>query len=267
MMLIIRDTKENACKWISSYMVKKINEFKPNQNKYYIIGFCLGESTINVLHSLVDAFFRDSISFRYIKLFVLEEYVNLPENHPRSNHYLMWRHLFRHVDIQPANVFIPNGNVKDLITECHDFEENITKSGGLNMVIGEATSDGQLSYNEPASSLGSRTRVKSLAQGKIDEKAKYFDGVENVPRTAISAGIKTIMDAQIVIICATGFDRSMAIYKAMEEGINHMVVLSAFQKHPKTVLVCDKAATIDLKARTIEYFNSLEDLIESKEGH
>lgn len=258
MKLIIRTTKEEANEWAAKFIVKQINDFRPGPRNYFVLALSIYSNALGLCSKLVEFYETGKVSFKFVKIFNLEEYVNLSENHPQSYHYKMWKHLFRQIDISPSNVIIPDGNVKDLVAECKQYENKIQNNGGFDLFLGEISPDGQLSFNEPASSLGSRTRVKNLAHVRKLERARQFENdVSKVPKRAISAGVGTIMDARNVVLYASGSDKAFALYKAVEENINHMVILSVFQKHPQTFIVCDKQATFELKVKTIDYFSSL----------
>lgn len=181
--------------------------------------------------------------------------LGLPKTHPQSYHYFMWENFFRHIDIVPDNVNILNGNAIDLIEECENYEEKIKLSGGIDLFIGGIGPDGHIAFNEPGSSLVSRTRIKTLTQDTIEANARFFDGdIAKVPCEALTVGVGTVMDARDVMILITGSQKALALYKCIEEGINHMWTASAFQQHSSTLIVCDDDATLELRVKTVKYF-------------
>lgn len=188
-----------------------------------------------------------------------DEYVGLPRDHPESYHSFMYKHFFSHVDIPPQNINILDGNAPDLAAECASFDARIARYGGIELFLGGVGPDGHIAFNEPGSSLASRTRVKTLAYDTILANSRFFDNdVNKVPRMAMTVGIQTIMDAREVVIVATGAHKAFAVQKGLEDGVNHMWTLSALQLHPHPLIVCDKDATLELKVKTVRYFESIE---------
>ncbi|XP_051869884.1 glucosamine-6-phosphate isomerase 1-like isoform X3 [Pristis pectinata] len=182
----------------------------------------------------------------------------LPKDHPESFHSFMWNNFFKHVDILAENTHILDGNAPDLEAECNAFEEKIKAAGGIDLFFGGIGPDGHIAFNEPGSSLVSRTRVKTLAMDTILANARFFNGdLTKVPTMALTVGVGTIMDAREVLILITGAHKSLALYKAIEDGVNHMWTVSALQQHPKTLFVCDEDATLELRVKTVQYFKGL----------
>jgi len=210
---------------------------------------------------LVEFHKNGELSFKYVKTFNMDEYVGIHRDHPESYHSFMWNNFFKHIDIDPKNAHILDGNAPDLVKECNDFEAKIKESGGIDLFIGGIGPDGHIAFNEPGSSLVSRTRVKTLAMDTIQANAKFFGGdVALVPKQALTVGVGTVMDAREVMILITGAHKAFALYKAIEEGVSHMWTVSAFQQHPCTVFVCDEDATLELKVKTVKYFKGLMEL-------
>lgn len=171
----------------------------------------------------------------------------------------MYKHFFSHVDIPPQNINILDGNASDLAAECASFEARIARYGGIELFLGGVGPDGHIAFNEPGSSLSSRTRVKTLAYDTILANSRFFENdVDKVPRRALTVGIQTIMDAREVVIVATGAHKAFAVQKGLEGGVNHMWTLSALQLHRHPLIVCDRDATLELKVKTVRYFESIE---------
>ncbi|PWY72533.1 glucosamine-6-phosphate isomerase [Aspergillus sclerotioniger CBS 115572] len=189
----------------------------------------------------------------------MDEYVGLPRDHPESYHSFMYKHFFSHVDIPPQNINILDGNAPDLAAECASFEARIARYGGIELFLGGVGPDGHIAFNEPGSSLTSRTRVKTLAYDTILANSRFFgNNMDQVPRRSLTVGIQTIMDAREVVIVATGAHKALAVEKGLEGGVNHMWTLSALQLHPYALIVCDRDATLELKVKTVRYFESIE---------
>jgi len=169
--------------------------------------------------------------------------------------------FFKHIDIQPKNVHILNGNAKDLSVECDEYEKAISKFGGIELFIGGIGTDGHMAFNEPGSSLSSRTRPKTLAYDTIQANARFFNGdINQVPKLALTVGVGTVMDARELVFIITGGHKAYALYKAVEEGVNHMWTISAIQTHKTAMIVCDEDATAELRVKTVKYFKSLDKL-------
>lgn len=170
----------------------------------------------------------------------------------------MFNNLFKHIDIDPNNVHILDGNSTDLNKECEEFERKIKEAGGIELFVGGIGPDGHIAFNEPGSSLVSRTRIKTLAQETIIANARFFDNdISKVPTMALTVGVGTVMDAREVMVLITGAHKAYALHQAIEEGVNHMWTVSAFQQHPNTIFVCDEDATLELKVKTVKYFKGL----------
>ena len=189
----------------------------------------------------------------------MDEYIGLPEDHPESYHSFMWNNFFKHINIKKENVNILNGNAEDPQAECVRYEEKIKSYGGIHLFMGGIGPDGHIAFNEPGSSLASRTRVKTLTQDTIIANSRFFNNDINlVPKTALTVGVGTIMDAQEVLILVNGHNKARALYQAVEGAVNHMWTISILQMHPKGIIVCDDASTDELKVGTVKYFKDIE---------
>lgn len=182
----------------------------------------------------------------------MDEYVGLPREHPESYHSFMHTNFFNHVDLQPENIHLLDGNAPDLIKECASYEDKIKAYGGIELFLGGVGSDGHIAFNEPGSSLVSRTRIKSLAYETRLANARFFDGdMDAVPSMALTVGVQTVMDAREVVIIATGASKALAIQQAVEGGVSHLCTLSCLQLHKKSMVVVDEDAILELKVKTV----------------
>ena len=174
-----------------------------------------------------------------------------PEEHPESYHSFMWNNFFSHIDIKKENVHILNGNAKDLKAECENYEKAILAAGGIDLFMGGIGPDGHIAFNEPGSSLTSRTRVKTLTTDTIIANCRFFDNdVNKVPKTALTVGVGTVMDAKQVMIMVNGHNKARALQHGVEEGVSQMWTISALQLHPHAIIVADEAACGELKVDT-----------------
>jgi glucosamine-6-phosphate deaminase len=258
MRLIIQRNKDEVADWVATYVMRRINDFAPTAEKPFVIGLPTGGSPIKTYERLIQFVKEGKLSFEHVISFNMDEYVNLPEDHPESYHSFMKTHLFDHVDMQECNINILNGNAPDLKEECASYEERILAVGGIELFLGGIGPDGHIAFNEPGSSMVSRTRVKSLAYDTIVANSRFFDGdLAQVPKMALTVGVGTVMDAREVLIIVTGINKSIALEKVVEDGVNHMWTVSQVQQHPRACIACDDDATVELKVRTVNYFNGI----------
>lgn len=259
MRLIIEQDYDLVSKWAANYVAKKINEFSPDENKPFVIGLPTGSSPMGMYKELIKLYKSGKLSFKNVISFNMDEYVNLSKDHPESYYSFMWNNFFKHIDIKKENVNILDGNAKDLSLECSEYEEKIKKAGGINLFLGGIGPDGHIAFNEPGSSLSSRTRIKTLTQDTIIANSRFFDNdINKVPKTALTVGVGTVLDAQEVLIIVNGHSKARALQNAVEGGVNHMWTISSLQLHQKGIIVCDDAATYELKVGTVNYFKDIE---------
>ncbi|KAK0377018.1 glucosamine-6-phosphate isomerase [Colletotrichum limetticola] len=259
MRLIIRPDSASASAHVAHYILDRIRTFEPTPEKPFVLGLPTGSSPIQIYEILVAEHKAGRISFQDVITFNMDEYVGLPQTHPESYHSFMFRHFFSHVDIKPENVHILDGNAPDLDAECASYEEKIRAAGGIDLFLGGVGPDGHIAFNEPGSSLASRTRVKTLAMDTIRANARFFGGdLNKVPQMALTVGVQTVMEAREVVIIVNGASKSIALQKAIEGGVNHMWTLSCLQLHPYSMIVADEDATLELQVKTVKYFKSIE---------
>jgi glucosamine-6-phosphate deaminase len=224
-----------------------------------VLGLPTGSSPVGTYKELARLNKAGKVSFKNVITFNMDEYVGIPQSHPESYHSFMFRNLFDHIDIPKGNVNILNGNAPDLEVECAGYEDRITRAGGIDLFFGGIGPDGHLAFNEPGSSLKSRTRVKTLTTDTIIANSRFFDNdTKKVPKTALTVGVGTVIDSNEVMLAINGYNKARALQKAIEDGVNHMWTASALQLHPKSIIVCDEPATLELKVGTYKYFKDIE---------
>ncbi len=259
MRVIIQPTYELVSKWTANYVAKKIRDFNPTPKKPFVLGLPTGSSPLGTYKELIQMCKKGIVSFKNVVTFNMDEYVGLPEDHPESYHSFMWNNFFKHVDIEKENVNILNGNAKDLQKECDEYEKKIKRVGGIHLFLGGIGPDGHIAFNEPGSSLSSRTRIKTLTYDTILANARFFDNdVTKVPKTALTVGVATVLDAEEVLIIINGYKKARALAMCVEGGVNHMWTVSALQLHPHGIIVCDDESTAELKVGTVRYFKDIE---------
>jgi glucosamine-6-phosphate deaminase len=259
MRVIIQPNYALVSKWTASYVVKIINEFNPSSKKPFVLGLPTGSSPMGTYRELVAMHKAGKVSFKNVVTFNMDEYINLPKEHPESYYSFMWNNFFSHVDIDKDNVNILNGNAKDLEKECIQYEDKIKKRGGIQLFLGGIGPDGHIAFNEPGSSLSSRTRIKTLTHDTIIANSRFFNNdIAKVPKTALTVGVATVLDAKEVLIIISGHNKSRALANVVEAGVNHMWTVSALQLHPHGIIVCDDESTDELKVGTVRYFKDIE---------
>lgn len=259
MRLIIQKDYSLVSKWAANYVASRINEFAPSADNRFVLGLPTGSSPIGMYKELIELNKKGKVSFKYVTTFNMDEYVGIPEEHPESYHSFMNNNFFKHIDIDRGFINILNGNAGDLESECEAYEHKIKEAGGINLFVGGIGPDGHIAFNEPGSSLGSLTRVKTLTMDTMIANSRFFDNdINKVPKTALTVGVKTVLDAEEVLILISGHNKARALAKVVEEGVNHMWTVSALQLHPKGIIVCDDASTVELKVGTVNYFKDIE---------
>lgn len=255
MRLIIKQDYDALSKWAADHIVNKINSAK----KPVVLGLPTGSSPLGVYKYLIESYQKGKVSFKNVTTFNMDEYVNLPKDHPESYHSFMWNNFFSHIDIQPENVNILDGNASDLTAECESYEQRIIKAGGIDLFLGGVGVDGHIAFNEPGSSLKSRTRLKTLTTETRIVNSRFFDNdLAKVPTQSLTVGVGTVMDAKEVVVIVNGPNKARALAHAVEGAISQMWTISALQMHPNGIIVCDESATSELKVGTYRYFKEIE---------
>ena len=259
MRVIIQPNYDYVSKWVANYVVKKIREVKPTADRPFVLGLPTGSSPLGTYKELIELHKKGEVSFSGVVTFNMDEYIGIPEDHPESYHSFMWNNFFKQIDIKKENVNILNGNAKDLAKECEEYEAKIKKVGGIQLFLGGIGPDGHIAFNEPGSSLASKTRIKTLTYDTILANARFFDNdISKVPKTALTVGVATVLDAREVLIIINGYKKARALAMVVEAGVNHMWTVSALQLHPHGIIVCDDEATLELKVGTVKYFKDIE---------
>lgn len=259
MRLIIEKDYDALSKWAAEYVIKRINEFNPTPEHRFVLGLPTGSSPVGMYKELVKACKEGRVSFKNVVTFNMDEYCGLPESHPESYHSFMANNLFNHIDCPKENIHILNGNAENLNEECARYEELIRQAGGIDLFLGGIGPDGHIAFNEPCSSLSSRTRIKTLTSDTIIANSRFFDNdVNKVPKNALTVGVGTVLDAREVLILVNGHNKARALQAAVEGPVTQMWTISALQLHKHGIIVCDEAATDELKVGTYKYFKDIE---------
>lgn len=247
MEVVISETYEEMSRLAAREVARVLNS-KPNA----VLGLATGSTPLGLYRELVRMHKEEGLDFSQVTTFNLDEYVGLTKDHPQSYHYFMHENLFKHINIAPQNIYIPSGTTDNYRAFCAWYEQRIKEVGGIDLQLLGIGSDGHIAFNEPSSSLGSRTRIKTLARQTIEDNARFFDRIEDVPVFAITMGVGTILEARQIILLANGEKKADAVAKAIEGPITSMITASALQLHPDCTVYLDRAAAS--KLQMIEYY-------------
>jgi glucosamine-6-phosphate deaminase len=244
-MEVVICTTYEAMSQAAAKEVAKLLNTKPNA----VLGLATGSTPEGLYGELARMHKQEGLDFSQVTTFNLDEYVGLPPSHPQSYHYFMNDKLFRHINVPEQNVHIPSGTTRNHMAFCQWYERRIKECGGIDLQILGIGSDGHIAFNEPSSSLGSRTRIKTLAKQTIEDNARFFERPEDVPIYAITMGVGTILEARKVILLASTKSKAKAVAAAIEGPVTSMVTASALQLHPDSMFFLDDAAASELKMR------------------
>lgn len=259
MRLIIEKDYSDVSRWAANYVAARINEAKPTADKPFVLGLPTGSSPLGMYRHLIELNKEGKVSFKNVVTFNMDEYCGIPRDHEQSYYTFMWTNFFNHIDIEPENVNILNGNAENPTAECQRYEDKIASYGGIDLFLGGVGPDGHIAFNEPGSSLTSKTRMKTLTQDTIIANSRFFENnVDLVPKTALTVGVGTIMAAKSVLLIVNGYNKARALHHGVEGGISQMWTISALQMHPKSLIVADEDACADLKVSTYRYFKDIE---------
>ena len=252
-------TDKNVGDWAAVYVARKINEFKPTKERPFVLGLPTGGTPLEMYKRLIQLNKDGIVSFENVVTFNMDEYVGLTPDNDQSYHYYMHHNFFDHINIPKENINILDGMAEDYKAECQRYEDKIKSYGGIHLFLGGIGPDGHIAFNEPGSSLSSRTRDKELTMDTIIANSRFFGGdVNKVPKLALTVGVGTILDAKEVLIMVTGANKARALQHGVEEGVNHMWTISALQLHRAGIIVSDEAACSELKVSTYRYFKDIE---------
>ena len=233
-MEIIIQPNPQAATDIAARLIARLLKEKPDA----VLGLATGSTPLRLYRSLIAM----QLDWRRVRTFNLDEYLGLAPEHPQSYHHFMWENLFRHINIRPENVQIPDGLATDVPGFCADYEARIRAVGGIDLQVLGIGTDGHIGFNEPTSSLASRTRIKTLTHQTREDNACFFASAAEVPTHVITMGIGTIMEARTNVLLAFGEQKAQAIAGAVEGAVSAMNPASALQFHRDTRILLDEAA-------------------------
>ena len=252
MEIVIEATHEQLSKAAAQKVAKTLNS-KPDA----VLGLPTGSTPLGLYKELIRMHRDEGLDFSYVTTFNLDEYVGLRKDHPQSYHYFMHENLFKHINIPPESIHIPSGTTDNYRAFCAWYEQRIEECGGIDLQVLGIRADGHIGFNEPSSSLGSRTRIKTLARQTIEDNARFFENKEEVPVYAITMGVGTILEAKEIILLASGESKAGAVAGAIEGPVTSMNTASALQLHPHVTFFLDNEATSGLQM--LDYYQWIQD--------
>ena len=221
-----------------------------------VLGLATGGTPVGTYRELIRLHREEGLDFSQVTTFNLDEYVGLAPTHPQSYRHFMQVHLFDHINIRPERTHVPDGRALDFEAACAQYEQRIREAGGIDLQLLGIGSDGHIAFNEPGSSLGSRTRLKTLARETIRDNARFFASEDEVPRMAVTMGVGTILESRRCLLLATGRSKAEAIRATIEGPVTAQVTASALQFHREVIVVLDEEAASLLERR--EYYDDVE---------
>lgn len=248
MEIIIKDTYEQVSRAAAEVVAATLHA-KPNS----VLGLATGSTPLGLYDELIRMHQEGTVDFAQVTTFNLDEYVGLSRRHPQSYHYFMHKHLFAHVNVPEQNRHVPSGTSDNYRAYCQWYEDRIVECGGIDLQVLGIGGDGHIAFNEPGSSLGSRTRIKTLAKQTLEDNSRFFESAEDVPKYAITMGVGTILEARRIVLVANGENKAEAIAAAIEGPVTSMCTASALQMHRDTVIILDRLAASQLKM--VDYYD------------
>jgi glucosamine-6-phosphate deaminase len=242
MEVIIKDNYDEMSKQAAAIIAELVKN-KPD----CVLGLATGSTPVGTYQELIRLHKEEGLDFSKVTTFNLDEYVGLTPDHDQSYHYFMWENLFKDINVRKESVHLPPGKAEDIVAACQRYEDTIKAAGGLDIQVLGIGGNGHIAFNEPGSSLASRTRVKTLDERTIEDNARFFDSIDDVPRFAVTMGIGTILDARRLILLANKANKAAAVSAAVEGPVTASVPASAIQLHPGVTVVVEREAAASLK--------------------
>ena len=243
--------------WAANHIANAINNHK--EERPFVLGLPTGSSPLGVYKKLIEMNKAGKVSFKNVVTFNMDEYVGLPKEHDQSYWYFMHENFFDHIEIPAENINILNGMTDDPEEECRKYEEKIASYGGIDLFLGGCGVDGHIAFNEPFTSLVSRTGVRALTEDTRIVNSRFFgNDMNKVPKTALSVGVGTVCDAKQVLILINGHNKARALAKCVEGGVSQKWTASALQMHNGAIIACDEEACGELTVDSYKYFLDIE---------
>ena len=241
MLVIVKDSYDEISREAAQLIVDRLRR-KPN----LVLGLATGSTPLGLYRELIRIHKEEGLDFSRVTTFNLDEYVGLRPTHDQSYQYFMRENLFRHLNIPPSQTYVPDGMAYDIDAFCEWYEAEIAKHGGVDVQLLGIGANGHIAFNEPGSSLGSRTRVKTLTDKTRQDNARFVGSPEEVPKYALTMGVGTILEAKEILLMANGAGKADAIKAAVEGPITSQCPASVIQLHRKTYVIVTRDAAAKL---------------------
>ncbi|MFC2821699.1 MAG: glucosamine-6-phosphate deaminase [Spirochaetales bacterium] len=257
MRVIIQENYEKMSLWAASFIANAINSHKGP--KPFVLGLPTGSSPIGVYKNLIAMNKDGKVSFKNVVTFNMDEYVGLPHENDQSYWYFMQDNFFNHIDIPAQNINMLNGMAEDPVLECENYEKKIASFGGIDLFMGGIGADGHIAFNEPFTSLKSRTGLRTLTTDTKLVNSRFFgNDPSRVPSYALSVGVGTVYDSKIVLVLISGHNKARALAHTVQGGVSQKWTCSVLQMHNNAVIVCDESACGELSVDAYRYFLDVE---------
>ena len=257
MRVVIQENYEKMSIWAANLIADAINSHRGLRP--FVLGLPTGSSPIGVYKKLIEMNKAGKVSFKNVITFNMDEYVGLPREHDQSYWYFMHDNFFNHIDIPADNINMLDGMAKDPAKECVNYENKITEAGGIDLFMGGIGVDGHIAFNEPYTSLNSRTGLRTLTTDTKIVNSRFFENdPSKVPSYALSVGVGTVFDSKTVLVLINGHNKARALAHTVEGGVSQKWTCSALQMHQNAIIACDEAACGELKVDTYRYFRDVE---------
>ena len=254
MLVVLKDTREQVGQEAARIVANAVRG-----NPSIVLGLATGSTPLGMYEELVSLHRTSQLDFSKTTSFNLDEYLGLSPDNPQSFHYFMHSNFFSQVNFSPERIHIPDGTIRgNYSAYCDGYEQEIKRAGGIDLQILGIGRNGHIGFNEPTSSLASRTRLKELTHETIEDNRKFFPHGSEIPQCAITMGIGTILDTRRILILATGKSKAAAVAKAIEGPISSSVSASALQLHPDVTFIIDEDAAFALTQR--DYYHHVLEL-------
>ena len=258
MKVIIKNDYDAMCEWAAKHIAAAIGAKAKTSKEPFVLGLPTGSSPLGVYKRLIEMNKAGKVSFKNVVTFNMDEYIGLPHEHEQSYWYFMHDNFFDHIDIPAENVNILNGMAKDLEKECARYEAKIASYGGIDLFLGGSGVDGHIAFNEPFTSLTSRTGVRGLTTDTLIVNSRFFgNDPEKVPKKALSVGVGTVCDSKEVLLVINGHQKARALRHCIEGGVDQAWTISALQLHQNAYIACDEPACGELKVDTYKFFKEV----------
>lgn len=259
MRVVIKSDYDKMSEWAAKYIAYSIKKHRPTPKNPFVLGIPSGSTPLKMFEILAKMYKDGEISFANVIFFAMGEYIGVGAGNENGFQYFLWDKFLKYVNVKKEHAHFLDGLTTNYAKECATYEKAIKDCGGVDLFVGGVGEDGHIAFNEPYSSLKSRTRAKLLTPSTIKANSRFFDNDESkVPPMVLTIGIDTMMEAKEVMILACGNKKAAALHHAIEGSITHVWPVSILQNHPHGIIVCDDDAAQGLSEEIVQYFKDID---------